>query len=184
MERLHRGTYFGHIVEHVALALSVAAGINVSYGKTVSTDDERVYRVVVRYRSEPAMRYLLEAAVGLVDAVLAGSAVDVAEIIATAKRILARHAMGPSTQAIVDAADAREIPWQRIGETGSLIRLGWGRNIQWIKTGGQQLHHADRSGERTGQGVKRSSCCVRRGWPFLVALLFTRLRKRLPRWPS
>ena len=80
------------------------------------------------------MRYLLEAAVGLVDAVLAGSAVDVAEIIATAKRILARHAMGPSTQAIVDAADAREIPWQRIGETGSLIRLGWGRNIQWIKT--------------------------------------------------
>ncbi|HVG05211.1 MAG TPA: cyanophycin synthetase, partial [Burkholderiaceae bacterium] len=134
VERLHRGTYLGHIVEHVTLALSVHAGIDVSYGKTVSTDDERVYRVVVRYKSEAAMRYLLEAAVGLVDALLAGEPVKVDEIVATAKRIVARHALGPSTQAIVDAADAREIPWQRIGDTGSLIRLGWGANIQWIKT--------------------------------------------------
>lgn len=134
VERLHRGTYLGHIVEHVALALSVAAGIDVSYGKTVSTDDERVYRVVVRYRSEAAMRYLLEAAVGLVNDLLAGGAVEVAPIVAEAKRIISRHAYGPSTQAILDAADAREIPWRRVGETGSLIRLGWGKNIQWIKT--------------------------------------------------
>ena len=134
VERLHRGTYLGHIVEHVTLALSVHAGIDVSYGKTVSTNDKHVYRVVVRYKSEAGMRYLLEAAVGLVDAVLAGEPVKVDEIVATAKGIVARHALGPSTQAIVDAADAREIPWQRVGETGSLIRLGWGTNIQWIKT--------------------------------------------------
>ncbi|MGZ9057966.1 MAG: cyanophycin synthetase, partial [Burkholderiaceae bacterium] len=132
--RLHRGTYLGHIVEHVALALSVDAGIDVSYGKTVSTDHERVYRVVVRFRNEAGMRYLLEAAVGLVDALIAGTPVRVDEIVATAKRIVARHALGPSTQAIVDAADAREIPWQRISDTGGLIRLGWGANIQWIKT--------------------------------------------------
>ncbi|MGZ9030413.1 MAG: cyanophycin synthetase family protein, partial [Burkholderiaceae bacterium] len=133
-ERLHRGTYLGHIVEHVALALSVDAGIDVSYGKTVATDDKRVYRVVVRYRDEAGMRFLLEAAVGLVDALIAGTPVTVHEIVATAKSIVARHALGPSTQAIVDAADARDIPWQRIGDTGSLIRLGWGTNIQWIKT--------------------------------------------------
>ena len=134
VERLHRGTYLGHIVEHVALALSVDAAIGVSYGKTVSTDYERIYRVVVRYKSEAGMRFLLEAAVALVDALLTGEPVKVDETIATAKRIVARHALGPSTQAIVDAADAREIPWQRIGDTGSLIRLGWGTNIQWIKT--------------------------------------------------
>src|SRR4051794_12685019 len=33
VERLHRGTYFAHIVEHIALELSEPAGIPVTYGK-------------------------------------------------------------------------------------------------------------------------------------------------------
>src|SRR3954447_303505 len=36
VERLRRGTYLGHIVEHVALELSEPAGIPVAYGKTVA----------------------------------------------------------------------------------------------------------------------------------------------------
>src|SRR3954471_4585371 len=35
VERLQGGTYFGHIIEHVALELSQHAGIPVNYGKTV-----------------------------------------------------------------------------------------------------------------------------------------------------
>ncbi|MEK7356006.1 MAG: cyanophycin synthetase, partial [Bdellovibrionota bacterium] len=34
VERLHTGTYFAHIVEHIALDLSTPAGIKVGYGKT------------------------------------------------------------------------------------------------------------------------------------------------------
>lgn len=37
VERLRRGTYFAHIVEHVALELSEAAGIGVTYGKSPSS---------------------------------------------------------------------------------------------------------------------------------------------------
>src|SRR4051812_24662515 len=37
VERLKTGTYWGHIIEHVALELSTLAGIGVGFGKTVST---------------------------------------------------------------------------------------------------------------------------------------------------
>lgn len=133
VERLARGTYLGHIVEHVALALSVPAGIGVGYGKTVGTNDPRVAQVVVRYRCEAGMRHLLESAVQLVDDLLAERPVAADNIVAQARRIVARHALGPSTRAIVDAASARGIPWRRIG-SGNLFRFGWGARIQWAQT--------------------------------------------------
>src|SRR2546423_38214 len=67
VERLHEGTYFGHIVEHVAIELSEPAGIGVSYGKTRYGGEPGVYDVVVRYRSEAGMRELLHTAVELVE---------------------------------------------------------------------------------------------------------------------
>ena len=132
VERLTRGTRLGHIVEHVALELSGPAGIGVGYGKTFGTGEPGVVQVVVRYRCEAGMRRLLESAVQLVDDLLAERCVSVDEIVAQAKEIVARHALGPSTQAIVDAATARGIPWQRIGH-GNLIRFGWGARIQWVQ---------------------------------------------------
>src|SRR3954453_19298616 len=68
VERLRGGTYFGHIVEHVALELTDPVGIPVNRGKTVSTEDPRWYLVAVTYKSEAGMRYLLEVAVELVEA--------------------------------------------------------------------------------------------------------------------
>src|SRR4030095_3952626 len=43
VERLREGTYFGHVVEHVALELSTAAGIGVNHGKTRSAGPEDLY---------------------------------------------------------------------------------------------------------------------------------------------
>src|SRR4051794_20549161 len=45
--RLAEGTYFGHVIEHVALELSEPAGVPVNFGKTRVTDNPRVYRVIV-----------------------------------------------------------------------------------------------------------------------------------------
>src|SRR5215212_7196498 len=73
VERLRDGTYFGHIVEHVALELSETAGIPVNYGQTRQVSPT-VYRVVVRYASEPGMRALLGISIELVESVLAGAA--------------------------------------------------------------------------------------------------------------
>jgi cyanophycin synthetase len=49
--RLHDGTYFGHIVEHVALELSSDVGIGVKYGKTRLIREPSLYAIVVRYRN-------------------------------------------------------------------------------------------------------------------------------------
>jgi cyanophycin synthetase len=39
LERLRTGTYFGHVVEHVALELTSAVNISVNRGKTVAASD-------------------------------------------------------------------------------------------------------------------------------------------------
>src|SRR3954451_19369486 len=70
VERLRGGTYFGHIVEHVALELTDAAGISVNRGKTVSAAEPGVYLVAVTYKSEQGMKCLLRIAVELVQALI------------------------------------------------------------------------------------------------------------------
>ena len=67
--RLEEGTYFGHIVEHVALELTDLAGVGVIHGKT-RHDEGRVYNVVIEYKAEQAATYLLEQAVALVETLL------------------------------------------------------------------------------------------------------------------
>src|ERR1700712_2982246 len=70
VERLHSGTYFGHIVEHVALELTDPVGIPVNRGKTVSAGEPGWYLVAVTYKSEKGMKHLLRTAVELVEALL------------------------------------------------------------------------------------------------------------------
>src|SRR5215207_3525612 len=68
--RLNEGTYFGHVVEHVALELTELAGIGKSHGKT-RQDSGSIYNVAIEFKAEKASTYLLEQAVNLVDALLA-----------------------------------------------------------------------------------------------------------------
>ena len=132
LERLNKGTYAGHIVEHIALELSGPAGIEVGFGKTVHVSDSRVYNVIVRYRHEQGMRFLLQNAVEILQAVIDNHPLNLELIIEKAKDIVSENALGPSTHAIVAAAEARGIPWRRIG-TNSLIEFGYGRNRRRIQ---------------------------------------------------
>jgi len=94
VERLLEGTYFGHIVEHVTLELSEPVGIPVSHGKTRAMDAPGWYRVIVTYTSEAGMRYLLETAVELVSAVVAGKPFPLDERLREAKHIVKATAFG------------------------------------------------------------------------------------------
>ncbi|HZH90847.1 MAG TPA: cyanophycin synthetase [Pyrinomonadaceae bacterium] len=132
VERLETGTYFGHIVEHVALELSGAAGVPVYYGKTLYADEPGCYNVVVAYKAERGMRYLLETAVELVGALVRNVPYPLEEKIQEARRIIARTELGPSTRAIVDAARRRDIPWVRVNND-SLVQLGYGKNSRLIQ---------------------------------------------------
>ena len=51
-ERLKRGTWMGHIIEHVALEIQTLAGMNCGFGRTRETDDKGVYNVVFSYEEE------------------------------------------------------------------------------------------------------------------------------------
>jgi cyanophycin synthetase len=125
VERLHGGTYFGHIVEHVAIELQNLAGVAVSFGKTLYAGAPGRYDMIVEYRNEPVGRFLLPVALGLVQALLDDRTYVLEEKLAEARRLLAETDLGPSTQAIVDAAARRGVPWLRLNDA-NLVQLGYG----------------------------------------------------------
>jgi cyanophycin synthetase len=129
--RLEEGTYFGHIVEHVALELTELAGIGKTHGKT-RHDTGSVYNVAIEFRAEKASTYLLEQACGLVQAVLRDRAFDVKRVLEEAKRLVADAETGPTTRAIIEAAEKRGIPCRRDG-TGNRIQLGYGKYLHYVQ---------------------------------------------------
>jgi cyanophycin synthetase len=132
VERLVCGTYFGHIVEHVALELSEMAGVPVNYGKTLYADKPGYYNVIVAYKAERGMHFLLRVAVELVDALVKGKPYPLKDKIKEARRLIARTELGPSTRAIVAAAHERGIPVLRVNND-SLVQLGYGKNRKFIQ---------------------------------------------------
>ena len=138
-ERLRDGTYMGHIVEHVALELQCLAGSKAGFGRTRRVRGQPgVYRVVCAYRLEPVGIEAFGIAMALVDALAHGDDFDLEAPLAALRRTAERHAIGPSTGAILAAARRRGIPFFRLGETGNLFQLGWGssqKRLQATMTG-------------------------------------------------
>src|SRR5215203_2946440 len=132
VKRPHEGTYFGHIVEHVALELTDAAGISTTRGKTVATDVPGRYLVATEYKNEAAMKHILETAVALVDALVRDQPYPLESRMEEARAIVAKTSLGPSTKAIVDAAARRGIPWARVNND-SRIRFGTGKAIRYVE---------------------------------------------------
>lgn len=132
VQRLQEGTYFGHIVEHVAIEFTVLAGVPVCFGKTLYAGKAGFYDVIVEYQAEQGTRYLLQTAVAFVQALAEGKPFPLQECIEKAKRIIARSELGPSTRAIVEAARERGIPCLRLSE-GSLVQLGYGKYLRRVQ---------------------------------------------------
>lgn len=133
VEQLWEGADFAHVIKHVALGLGEAAGISAGFGRERHADvPAGSYHVIVTYKSEQGMRYLLETAVELVEALIKGEAFPLEERIKEARTIIADVELGPSTRAIVDAATRRGIPWSRVGED-SFVQLGYGKQRHFIQ---------------------------------------------------
>ena len=142
LQRVGRGTYAGHVVEHVAIELQNMIGFDVGYGKTVDSYETGIYNVVYRYRDEACGLAAGEEAVDLVQQLFDGAEIDLDAVIARLKEVRDYHKLGPSTGAIVDAAKARGIPWQRLTEETSYSQLGHGvkqQRIQATVTGNTSL---------------------------------------------
>ncbi len=130
-ERLRRGTYQAHILEHVALELQSLAGDEVGFGRTRETAEEGVYKVALEYLEEAVGKAALEAARDLCLAAVYDKPFDVAESIRQLRALAQQSRLGPSTKSIVEAALARGIPARRLN-TGSLVQLGYGARSRRI----------------------------------------------------
>lgn len=132
VQRLRRGTWAGHIVEHVCLELQCLAGMEVGFGKTHATSDHGVYKVVYRYRVESVGLRAGREAVALVEAVAKDLPFDIAALVVALKELRESDVLGPSTDSIVEEAKRRGIPTRRLNNA-SFIQLGHGvkqRRIQ------------------------------------------------------
>jgi cyanophycin synthetase len=128
LERVKEGTYMGHIIEHVALELQELAGMPVGFGRTRQTAEEGVYNVVFEYIDEQAGRYAGRAAVRLCQSIAETGTYSQTELeqdLADLKDLRANSALGPSTEAIVKEADARQIPWTLLSAR-AMLQLGYG----------------------------------------------------------
>jgi cyanophycin synthetase len=125
--RVERGTWMGHVIEHIALEIQTLAGMDTGFGRTRETRTPGIYNVVFSYVEEQVGLYAAEASVAIAEALIAGTEYDLEQDIQKMREIRERVRLGPSTGSLVDEAVARDIPWIRMG-TNSLIQLGYGVN--------------------------------------------------------
>jgi cyanophycin synthetase len=141
------GTWLGHVMEHVAIELQNVAGSAVTFGRTRSIDGQPGhYNMVFQYKDEPVGREASSLALKLIHSLLPaklqpkdapGDDWDFAEQRDSFIRYAQKRAFGPSTQSLIDAAEARDIPWLRLNQY-SLVQFGHGRyqhRIQATTTG-------------------------------------------------
>ncbi|MES2811476.1 MAG: cyanophycin synthetase [Bacteroidota bacterium] len=125
--RVERGTWMGHVIEHIALEIQTLAGMETGFGRTRETKTPGIYNVVFSYTEENVGMFAAESSVRIAEALIAGTSYDVDADIQKMREIRERVRLGPSTGSIVEEAVARDIPWIRLG-TNSLVQLGYGVN--------------------------------------------------------
>src|SRR3954447_7885876 len=127
VERLNEGTWLGHVAEHCALSLQQVVGHDVRRGKTRQVKGQRGrYNVVYWYVDEQVALAAARLAVRLINhLVQPDPELEWDSELETFILRAERTAFGPSTQAIIDEAVSRDIPWIRLNQH-SLVQLGQG----------------------------------------------------------
>jgi cyanophycin synthetase len=133
VKRLREGTWLGHVAEHVALQLQRDAGTEVGRGKTRGTGEPGRYNVIFSYAEESVGLAAGRLAVRIVNHLVEPDpAFDFAAEFEQLVLLAERAALGPSTQAILDEANLRDIPWIRLNQQ-SLVQLGHGVHQKRIR---------------------------------------------------
>lgn len=125
--RVEKGTWMGHVIEHIALETQTLAGMDTGFGRTRETKTPGVYNVVFSYLEEKVGIFAAESAVRIAEALIKGEEYDLQADLRKMREIREEVRLGPSTGSIVEEAMARDIPWIRLGKN-SLVQLGYGVN--------------------------------------------------------
>ena len=133
LERMREGTWLGHVAEHVALELQHQAGCPITRGKTRKASQTGQYNVIYGYSEEHVGLSAGRLAVRLVNhLVRPDPAFDFIVALEGLIHLAERTAFGPSTQALIDEAVSRDIPFIRLNDQ-SLVQLGQGRYQRRIR---------------------------------------------------
>src|SRR5262245_33252871 len=124
-QRLRRGTYPAHILEHITLELQALAGSDVGYGKARETSEPGVYRVIVEYDEEELAKACLSCARDLFLAAFHDRPFDAQREIAKLRELARSLLPDPATEAILKAARKRRVPVRSLGR-GAPLQLGFG----------------------------------------------------------
>jgi len=131
-ERVKDGTWMGHVIEHIALELQTLAGMECGFGRTRGTGEYGVYHVVFEYVEEHAGEFAAQCAFDTAAALIAGKPVNIQDAVQQLKTIYQTNRFGPSTQSIVDACEAQNIPVIRLNKD-SYVQLGYGSRQRRIE---------------------------------------------------
>lgn len=129
------GTWLGHVLEHVAIELQQLSGAKVVFGKTRTAGPPGQYHVVYEYEEESVgeaagdlardlLHHILPAELRPADVELENF--NFKERLDDLISFAQRRQLGPSTAALVRAAEARDIPWLRLNDQ-SLVQFGHGK---------------------------------------------------------
>lgn len=141
--REDEGTWMAHIWEHASLELQNMAGSDVSFGRTRGMGPTGQYNMVFQYKQRDvgleAARLSRQLLLNLLPQKLKEKLADEIESdfdfesqLNSFIRFAQHKEFGPSTQSLVNAAEAREIPWLRLNKY-SLVQFGHGRLQQRIQ---------------------------------------------------
>jgi cyanophycin synthetase len=160
VERLHEGTWIGHVIEHVAIELQSMAGMPVTRGKTRSVKGKRGhYNIMYSYLFEEAGLCAGRLALDLVASLLppplnnfkdldkvhdfeSDGVFDLNAGLVELKRLANAEKLGPTTQSLVEEAERRGIPWRKLDDN-SMVQLGTGRYQKIVRA-----------------SITSSTCCI------------------------
>lgn len=129
LNRVGEGITIEQVVERSALALQALAGMAVGFSRTRAIAIPGVYQVVMEYLDEQAGRYAVRAAVRLCQSIVSTGHYPQHELeqdLRDLKQLWAEAAWGPSTEVILQEAEAQKIPWLPLAAR-SIIQLGYGK---------------------------------------------------------
>lgn len=127
IERLREGTYFPHVIEHIAIELQNLLGYNIAFGRAIDGGNEKSYDVIYSYINEYAGIESGKLAMELIYSIIEKNVFDLQKELMEIKKVCIKQDFGISMEMIKNEAIKRGIPITRIG-TGSLIQLGYGKN--------------------------------------------------------
>ncbi|MFY7804493.1 MAG: cyanophycin synthetase [Limnoraphis robusta] len=165
LQQMQEGISIAQVIQHVALELQILAQMPVSFGRTRPSATPEIYRVAFEYENPRAGRYAARAALRLCQSLIDQSSYPQVELeidLEDLQEIKAEDALGPTTEAIVNQAQKRGIPWQEL-PVRHVVQLGYGkyqRRIQAAQTDQTHILGIEFAGDKQATKILLREACL------------------------